>query len=68
MSILRRIGSGIWARITQEPVMTLAIVQAVLAVAVSFGLGWTGEQVGGVVALSAALLGWVARSRVTPVA
>jgi hypothetical protein len=59
--------AGIWSRITSEPVMTLAIVQAALAVAVSFGLGWTGEQVGGVVALSAATLGWIARSRVTPV-
>ena len=65
--VLRRIGAGIWARVTQEPVMTLAIVQAALALAVSFGLGWTGEQVGAVVALSAAVLGWIARSRVTPV-
>jgi hypothetical protein len=59
--------NAIWERITQEPVMTLAIVQATLAVAVSFGLGWTGEQVGTVVAFSAAILGWLARSKVSPV-
>jgi hypothetical protein len=59
--------TGIWSRISGEPVMTLAIIQAALALAVSFGLGWTGEQVGAVVAFSSALLGWIARSKVSPV-
>lgn len=66
MQVLRDIWAGIWNRITKEPVMTLAIVQATLALAVSFGLGWSGEQVGAVVAFSAAILGWVARTQVTP--
>ena len=67
MSYLKSVLGGAWARVKDEPVMTLAIVQAALAVAVSFGLGWSGEQVGGVVALSAATLGWIARRQVTPV-
>lgn len=66
MTTLQDIWAGIWARITGEPVMTLAIIQMALALAVSFGLQWTGEQVGAVVAFSAAILGWIARSQVTP--
>ena len=58
---------AIWDRITNEPVMTLAVVQAGIALAVSFGLGWTAEQVGVVVAFSAAILGFIARRQVTPV-
>ena len=53
-------------RITKEPVMTLALLEAGLALAVGFGLNWTAEQLSLVVAFSAALLGWVARSQVTP--
>ena len=63
---MRTIWDGIWSRITGEPVMTLAIIQMALALAVSFGLGLTGEQVGAVVAFSAAILGWIARSKVSP--
>jgi hypothetical protein len=58
--------NAIWSRITGEPVMTLAIVQMALALGVSFGLQLTGEQVGAIVALGAAILGWIARSKVTP--
>ncbi len=67
MNPIETVLRGIWSRITGEPVMTLAIVQMALALAVSFGLQWTGEQVGAVVAFAAAILGWVARSRVSPV-
>ncbi len=66
MTTLRDIWRGIWSRVTGEPVATLAIVQMALAMFVAFGLDWTGEQVGTVVALTAALLGWVARQQVTP--
>lgn len=58
---------GIWDRITNEPVMTLALVQAALALAVTFGLRWTPEQVGAFLALTAAVLGFIARRQVTPV-
>lgn len=59
---------AIKTRITDEPVLTLALIEAALALAVGFGLGWTAEQVSMVVAFSAALLGWVARGAVTPLA
>lgn len=63
---LGNIWAGIWGRVTGEPVMSLAIIQMGLALAVSLGLHWSAEQVGAVVAFSAAVLGWVARSKVTP--
>lgn len=49
-----------------EPVLVLALVQATLGMAVGFGLGWTGEQVALVTAFAAAVLGVIARQRVTP--
>jgi hypothetical protein len=50
-----------------EPVLMLALVQATLGMLVGFGLAWTGEQVALVTAFSAAVLGVIARQRVTPV-
>lgn len=52
----------------REPVAILAVVQTLLALLVSFGLDWTGEQVGAVTAVSAAVLGLIARQKVTPTA
>lgn len=66
MQFLRDLWAGIWSRIVDEPVLTLAVIQAGLALAVGFGLRWTGDQVALTVTFSAAVLGWVARSRVTP--
>ena len=66
MQFLRELWGGLTDRLSQEPVLVLAVVQSILAVAVSFGLGLTGEQVGGILAVSAALLGLIARQRVTP--
>lgn len=54
-------------RIKNEPVLTLALIQSAVALAVGFGLAWSGEQVALFVAFSAAVLGWIARSRVSPV-
>lgn len=54
----------LWNR---EPAATLAVVQAALALAVGFGLALTGEQVALILAFTAAVLGWVTRSQVTPV-
>ena len=51
----------------REPVLYLALVQAALALDVGFGLGLTGEQVAGLMAFAAAVLGVVTRSRVSPV-
>lgn len=58
---------AVWERILNEPVMVLALIEAGIALAVGFGLDWTAEQVALVVAFTAALLGLVARSAVTPV-
>ena len=52
----------------REPALILAAVQAAIALVVAFGLDLTGEQVAGILAVSAAVLGLVVRSKVTPVA
>ena len=52
----------IWGR---EPALILAAVQAVVALAVGFGLDWTTQQVSLVLAATAAILGVVARQAVT---
>ena len=64
--MLRDFIRWIQAMLQQEPVLTLAVIQAGVACAVGFGLGWTGEQVALFVTFMAAILGWVARSEVTP--
>jgi hypothetical protein len=46
--------------------MVLALVQAVIVLAVSFGLSLTPEQTGAILAVTAVLLGLITRSRVTP--
>lgn len=66
MQFLRDLWGGLTDRLSQEPVLVLSVVQAILALAVSFGLGLTGEQVGGILAVSAAILGLIARQKVTP--
>jgi len=53
--------------LNREPVAILAVVQTVLALVVSFGFGLSGEQVGAIMATSAAVLGLLARSKVSPV-
>ena len=50
----------------QEPVLVLGVVQAVLALVVSFGLNLTGDQIGAILAVSAAILSVVARTQVLP--
>jgi len=65
-SSLQRLGHAFGLRLREEPVLTLQVVQAGAAMAVGFGLGWSGEQVALFVTIMAALLGWVARREVTP--
>lgn len=55
---------SMWKR---QPILILGVVQTALALVVSFGVGLTGEQVGAVTALAAAILSVVAQRRVTPV-
>jgi hypothetical protein len=53
----------LWGR---EPAMVLALVQAVIVLAVSFGLRLTPEQTGAILAVTAVVLGLWTRQRVTP--
>ncbi len=66
LSWFGRLGHAIWDRITNEPVLTLAVIQAGLLMFVAFGLDWTNDQVALVGAFAAAVLGWIARRQVTP--
>jgi hypothetical protein len=54
------------AQIREEPVLFQGIVQAVIALGVSFGLGLTANQVGAISAVSAAILSFLTRQQVTP--
>lgn len=56
--------STLWGR---EPAIIIGLVQAVIALGASFGLDLTPEQIGGLLAVTAAVLSVVTRSRVTPV-
>lgn len=51
----------------REPVMWMAALQALLALGIVFGANLSAEQVAGVMAAAAAILGLVARSQVSPV-
>ena len=51
----------------REPALIIALVQTAIALVVAFGFDLTVEQVGAIVAVSAAILGVVTRSKVTPV-
>ncbi len=54
---------AIWGR---EPAMVLALVQAVIALVVAFGLSLTPDQIGAILAVTAVILGLITRSRVRP--
>ncbi len=50
----------------REPTMILALVQAVLALVVAFGLSLAPDQIGAILAVTAVVLGIITRSRVSP--
>lgn len=54
----------LWDR---EPAMILAVVQTALALILAFGVDLTVEQTGAILAVTAAVLGLITRSQVTPV-
>jgi hypothetical protein len=60
--------TALFERVRNEPVLVTGFVQAVLGLLLAFGLDLTNEQVGAVLALTAAVLAFVARKRVTPTA
>jgi len=51
----------------REPAVVVAVLQAALAVAVSFGLDLSAEQVSALLAFAAAIGALVVRQRVTPI-
>jgi hypothetical protein len=53
----------IWNR---EPALVMGAVQAILALILAFGVDLTSEQVGAILAVSAALLALAVRAKVTP--
>lgn len=53
--------------IRREPALVAGVVQAVLALLVAFGVGLSPEQVGAVLAVTAAVLALLVRGRVSPV-
>jgi hypothetical protein len=55
----------LWKR---EPVAALAMIQTVLGLFLAFGVSLSQEQVGAIMAAAAAILGFVARTQVSPVA
>ena len=59
--------STILDRVRREPALVSGLASAVIALAVSFGLDWTAEQVGAVMAVVAAILAVFTRQQVTPV-
>ena len=53
-------------RVRREPALVSGLVTAVIALAVSFGLDLTEEQVGSIQAVVAAVMALVVRQQVTP--
>ena len=53
--------------IKSEPVMAGAIVNIIVALTAVFGFELTAQQTAGLMSLTIFILGWIARSRVTPV-
>ena len=52
----------------REPVLLMALIQAAIALGVSFGLKLSADQVGTIVAFMAAALSFIARTQITPLA
>lgn len=50
----------------REPALILGAVQAAIALVVAFGFDLTAEQIGGILAFTAAVLALITRSQVTP--
>lgn len=50
----------------REPVLWMAVVQALLGVVVAFGVGLSADQTAAIMAATAAVLALVTRTQVTP--
>lgn len=63
---IRRLSASVARLIREYPVRAQALVQAGIGTATAFGLGWTAQQVGAVMVLSAATLAFFTERAVTP--
>jgi hypothetical protein len=68
MSAIKGAIAAVWGLVLRHPVRAQGLVQGIIGVATAFGLGWTAEQVGAVMVLSATLLAFLTEQAVTPVA
>jgi hypothetical protein len=58
--------AALWSLVRNEPVGAQGVVQTGIALGTAFGLGWNPTQIGATMAFTAALLGFLVRSAVTP--
>ena len=58
----------LWRQIKQEPVLFQGLIQAVIALGTTFGLDLDATKVGAITAATAALLSFLTRQVVTPLA
>jgi len=58
----------LWQQIKQEPVLFQGLIQAVIALGTTFGLNLDATKVGAITAVTAALLSFLTRQVVTPLA
>src|SRR5262249_48266167 len=59
--------AGLWKLVRQQPVYCQGVIQAIIALAVSFGANLSSGQVGALTAATAAILAFVTQTQVTPV-
>ena len=53
-------------RIKDEPALVAGAVQAIIALAVAFGLDLSGDQIAAILGVTAAILAFVVRRKVVP--
>lgn len=67
MTTIGNLLRGMGLLVKRWPVRAQAVVQAMIGTATAFGLGWSAQQVGAVVVLSAVTLAFLTEQAVTPV-
>ena len=50
----------------REPILFMAVIQALIGLTVSFGMTFTADQTASIMVLTGAILALIARSQVTP--
>jgi hypothetical protein len=65
MNTAKLVARRSWALIKRNPVRAQYLIVSAIALGTSFGLNWTGLQVGAVSAFTAAVLGFLTEQNVT---